>query len=277
VGLVVLSLGLLTVSFRSTALNPVEGFGASVLRPFEIAANRVARPFRDAASWTHGLFNAKAENRKLLVEIALLRRENAALTGAAQENVLLHKELHYAQSPSYPKGYDEVAARVLTSPSTLDQSVTISAGSDQGIALEDVVVTNQGLVGTVTKVLGSEARVTLITDPTSAVGAVDAKSLAAVGLARGTGSSSLVFDRVGKDKTVDFGDEVITAGSLAGNLPSLFPRNLAIGFVSSVGQTDTDLFKDVQIQPFVDLSSLESVLVLIPKPQGGPGRVKAGT
>jgi rod shape-determining protein MreC len=271
VGLVVLSLGLLTVSFRSTALNPVEGFGASVLRPFEIAANRVARPFRDAASWTHGLFNAKAENRKLLVEIALLRRENAALTGAAQENVLLHKELHYAQSPSYPKGYDEVAARVLTSPSTLDQSVTISAGSDQGIALEDVVVTNQGLVGTVTKVLGSEARVTLITDPTSAVGAVDAKSLAAVGLARGTGSSSLVFDRVGKDKTVNFGDEVITAGSLAGKLPSLFPRNLAIGFVSSVGQTDTDLFKDVQIQPFVDLSSLESVLVLIPKPQGGRG------
>jgi rod shape-determining protein MreC len=277
VGLVVASLGLLTVSFRSTALNPVEGFGASVLRPFEVAANRVARPFRDAASWTHGLFNAKAENRKLLVEIALLRRENAQLTGAAQENVLLHKELRYAQSPSFPKGYTEIDARVLTSPSTLEQSVTISAGSEQGVALEDVVVTNQGLVGTVTKVFGSEALVTLITDPTSAVGAVDAKSLAAVGLARGTGSSSLVFDRVGKDKTVNFGDEVITAGSLSANLPSLFPRDLAIGFVSSVGQTDTDLFKDVQIQPFVDLSSLESVLVLIPKPPGGPAHAKAGT
>ena len=61
VGLVLLSLALLTVSFRSSALDPVEGFAASVLRPFEIAANRVARPFRDAASWTHGLFNAKAE------------------------------------------------------------------------------------------------------------------------------------------------------------------------------------------------------------------------
>jgi len=275
VGLVALSLALLTVSFRSTALDPVEGFGASVLRPFEIAANRVAHPFRDAASWTHGLFNAKAENRRLLAEIALLRRQNAQLAGAAQENAVLHKELKYVESPDFPKGYREVAARVLTSPSALDQSVTISAGSNDGIALEDVVVTNQGLVGTVTKVLASESRVTLVTDPTSAVGAVDAKSMAALGLARGTGSSSsLVFDRVGKDKTVNFGDEIITAGSPAGSkLPSLFPRDLAIGYVSSVGQTDTDLFKDIEIQPFVDLSSLESVLVLIPRPQ--PTQAKA--
>ena len=81
VGLVVLSLALLTVSFRSTALDPVESASASALRPFEIAANRVAHPFRDAANWTHGLFNAKAENKKLRAENARLRRNNAALTG----------------------------------------------------------------------------------------------------------------------------------------------------------------------------------------------------
>ena len=50
--LVLVSLVLITVSFRSNALDSVQSFGASVLRPFEIAANRVARPFRDAASWT---------------------------------------------------------------------------------------------------------------------------------------------------------------------------------------------------------------------------------
>ncbi len=64
-GLVLLSLGLLTVSYRSNALDPVESDAATVLRPFEIAANRVARPFRDAADWTHGVFNAKSENKRL--------------------------------------------------------------------------------------------------------------------------------------------------------------------------------------------------------------------
>src|SRR5262249_54776027 len=156
VGLVVISLALLTISFRSTALDPAEGFGASVLRPFEIAANPAAHPFRDAANWTHGGFNAKAENRRLIRENEILHGENAALSGAREENSLLHKELRYAQSPNFPKDYSEVGARVLTSPSTLDQSVTISAGSRQGIAFEDVVVTDQGLVGTVTKVMPTE-------------------------------------------------------------------------------------------------------------------------
>ncbi len=63
------------------------------------------------------------------------------------------------------------------------------------------------------------------------------------------------------------GDTIITAGSQVGsNLPSIFPRNIAIGYVSGVSQSDTDIYKDIQVQPFVDFSSLESVLVLIPKP-----------
>jgi len=267
VGLVVLSLGLLTVSFRSNALDPVESAAATGLRPFEIAANRIARPFRDAADWTHGVFNAKSQNEKLRAENARLRQLNAKLQGAFDENAFLHKELRYVQGPRFPKDYDEVAARVLSSPSADDQSVTISVGRNQGIELDDVVLTHQGLVGTVSKVLGTESRVTLITDPTSAVRAVDAQSLAAVGiLEHGTGPTTLVLDNVGKDKPqVGAGDMIMTAGSAPGPLRSLFPRNIPIGSVSSVSQTDTDIYQDIQVQPYVDLSSLQSVLILIPK------------
>jgi rod shape-determining protein MreC len=267
VGLVVLSLALLTFSYRSNALDPVESTSASVLRPFEIAANRVARPFRDAANWTHGVFNAKSENKRLEAENARLRQLNARLQNAFEENAILHRDLRYVSGPTFPKGFDEVGARVLSSPSALDQSVTISAGRNQGIQPEDIVLTNEGLVGTVSKVLGSESRVTLITDPTSAVRAVDAQNLSAVGiLEHGTGPTSLVLDNVGKDKPeVGSGDMIMTAGSAPGPLQSLFPRNIPIGYVSSVSQTDTDIFQNIQVQPFVDLSSLESVLVLIPK------------
>ncbi len=266
-GLVVLSLVLLTLSYRSNALDPVESTAASALRPFQIAANRVAHPFRDAADWTHGLFDAKSRNQRLEAENARLRQLNAKLQNAFEENAMLHKDLHYVQGPTFPKGYDEVGARVLSSPSALEQSVTISAGRDQGIRENDVVLTNEGLVGTVSKVLGSESRVALITDPTSAVGAVDAQNLSAVGvLEHGTGPSSLVLDNVGKDKPqVGSGDMIMTAGSAPGPLQSIYPRNIPIGFVSSVSQTDTDIYQNIQVQPFADLSSLESVLILIPK------------
>ena len=166
VGLVVLSLALLTFSYRSNALDPVESTSASVLRPFEIAANRVARPFRDAADWTHGVFNAKSENKRLEAENARLRQLNARLQNAFEENAILHRDLRYAQGPTFPKGYDEVGARVLSSPSALDQSVTISAGRNQGIQPEDIVLTNEGLVGSVISVTRASVSKTLEIVPT---------------------------------------------------------------------------------------------------------------
>jgi rod shape-determining protein MreC len=266
-GLVLLSLVLITVSFRSTALDGVEGAGASALRPFEIAANRVARPFRDATDYTRGLLHAKSENEKLRHELEVLRRQVAAGAAAQQQNVELQKLLRYASAPSFPEDYDTVAAQVLTNPPTFDQTVTISAGSNQGVREQDVVVTNGSLVGQVTKVFANVARVMLITDPSSAVRAVDESSPGAVGmLEHGSGTDSLMLDQVDKAKKVEVGDTVITAGSPGtGRLPSLFPRDIPIGVVTSTGQNDTDIFKQIQVQPFVDLGSVQSVLVLLPK------------
>jgi rod shape-determining protein MreC len=273
--LVFASLVLITFSFRSTALDPVEGFGAAVLRPFEIAANRVARPFRDAAGWTKGVFDAKSENTKLKKENASLLQKLSALDLARHNNDLLRRELHYVDSPSFPQDFNEVAATVLTNPSPpFDQTITISAGSDAGIALEDVVVTSEGLVGQVTKVTGNTSKVMLITDPDSAVSAEDSSHPSAGGiLQRGNGSDSLSLNLVTKDKQVKEGDSVITAGSPGnGQLPSIFPRDIPIGSVTSVSQNDADIYKDIQVRPYVDLSSLQSVLVLLPKAKAATGR-----
>ena len=63
-GLVLVSLALLTVYFRESSGGPVHGaqrIVVSVLTPFEAAAERVSRPFRDAYGWTSDLFQAKGE------------------------------------------------------------------------------------------------------------------------------------------------------------------------------------------------------------------------
>jgi rod shape-determining protein MreC len=270
--LVLLSLVLITLSFRSSALDPVQGFGTTVLRPFEIAASRVSRPFRDAVGWAQGLVDAKSENEKLTNEVEALRRQAAEAEAAIQLNEQLQKLLDYKNSPRFPDDFNAVAASVLTNPTAFDKTITISAGSDSGIAKKDVVVTAGGLVGQVTEVYGHVALVMLITDPNSAVSAFDRDSPAAVGIIEhGSTSDSLVFSQVTKDKQVEVGDTIVTAGSPGeGQLPSLFPRNLVIGVVTSAGQADTDIFKSIQVQPYVDLGSLQSVLVLVPK-QRRPG------
>ncbi|HEY3922540.1 MAG TPA: rod shape-determining protein MreC [Gaiellaceae bacterium] len=267
--LIVASLVLLTVSFRSTALNGAQNAGASALRPFEIGATRVAAPFRDAASWTRGLFRAKAENRKLHDQIEALRTENAKLLSAQAANKYLERLLKYEHSPTFPGDYKPVAAQVTTSPTVFDQSVTISAGANDGIAPQDVVVTADGLVGTVTRVASSESLVMLISSDASGVSALDARDQAAVGvLQHGSSADTLDLTLVGKDKRVEKGDTIVTAGSPGGNeLPSIFPANIPIGVVTFVGQNETDIYKQIQVQAFASLSSLQSVVVLVPKPK----------
>jgi rod shape-determining protein MreC len=270
--LVLASLVLITVSFRSSALDGVQGAGSSAMRPFEIAATRVARPFRDATTWTRGLFRAKSENRSLRRKVEELNQQVAGYEAAKAANQYLERLLNYERAPAFPQDaakYNQVAAQVLTSPTVFDQSVVIAAGSNRGIEEQDVVLTADGLVGTVTKVSSSVSRVMLITHPDSGVRAVDEQSQAAIGiLQHGSSGDSLSLTRVGKDKQVADADTVVTAGSPGTDkLPSLFPSGIPIGVVTSVGQNSTDIFKQIEVQPFVDLSSLQSVLVLVPKPK----------
>lgn len=267
--LVVASLVLLTVSFRSSALDGVQGAGASALRPFEIAATRVAAPFRDATSWTRGLFRAKSENRALSREVAADRSLIAKLESARAANKYLVGLLNYHESPTFPADYNSVSAQVVTSPSQFDDAVIIAAGTNDGIRVHDVVVTGEGLVGTVTKVSGSESRVTLITSDSSGVRALDANEQSAVGvLQTGSSGDTLSLNNVGKNEVVKNRDTIVTAGSPGGGqLPSLFPADIPIGVVTSVGQNETDIYKQIEVQPFVNLSSVQAVLVLVPKPK----------
>jgi rod shape-determining protein MreC len=273
--LVVLSLALITVSFRQSpegGLSGAQNVGATILRPFEIAADRVAAPFRDLYGWASGVLHAKSENARLRLELDRTRQKYSAAESALQENVRLRQLLDYQDTASYPADFRQINARVIARPPSLfEQQIVIAAGSSNGISLHDPVVTADGLVGDVTKLTDRTALVTLLTDPDSAVAAHVLSSGASGLIRRGPGDGeSLVLDQVTKEQVVTLDDIVVTAGTLGGRLRSIFPRGIQIGFVSSVGQTDTDLYKQVQVDPYVDFSDLHSVAVLVssrPKPR----------
>jgi rod shape-determining protein MreC len=273
--LVVASLVLITVSFRSSALDGAQGAGATALRPFEVAADRVTRPFRDTVSWFHGLIDARSDNKKLRAENEALRQKLILDESAVQENADLQKALDYHAPPSV-RSYDKVFASVLVNPqSAIDDRVTIAAGSSAGIKVGSVVVEPTGgsdgsgaLVGTVDKVTSGESRVMLLTDNLSFVTATDLTHPQVVGsVRRGSGSSDvLILDRVPKQPYVGVGDTIITAGTLGeGPLKSKFPRGIPIGTVSSQSSSDANLFQNIQLRPLVDFSSIQSVVVLVPK------------
>jgi len=265
-GLVVLALILITISFReptSGPLHSVQSAGATVLRPFEVAAERVARPFRDVYGYFAGLVHVKKENAKLKSEVNQLRQKALLGEGARAQNARLRKQLNFVDGPLFPNDYRAVNTRIIGWRNEFDERVVIAAGRDAGIRQETPVVTSDGLVGSVTQVFGTGALVTLLTDESSAVQARD-QDTGAFGVVRhGEGEGSLIVDRVTKDKQVREGDVIVTAGTRSKQYPSLFPANIPIGYVVSVGQSDTAPFKQIQIQSFVDFTSLDAVTALI--------------
>jgi rod shape-determining protein MreC len=267
-GLVLVALALLTISFRSPTsgmLHDVQGYGASALRPFQVAAERVARPFRDGYDYVSGLSSARRENAKLRRMVRDYRALSVGYYAATKENDTLKRLLHYEQGPSYPKDYRPVNASVISFPSgPFDEQLTIGAGSDSGVRLLAPVMSADGLVGHVTNVGPTTARVTLITDPDSSVAAVDLATKVTGLIHRGP-AGTLILDRVPKAAVVNKGDLIVTEGTRDRRYPDLYPYGLPIGQVLSANASDIASFLTVQVAPFAKISSLDALVVLVSK------------
>lgn len=265
--LLFLALVLITVSVREAdrgALHRVQDAGATVLRPFQVAAERVARPFKDVYGYFDGLVSAKSQNKKLRLELEQARQQAIANVSAARDAARLRGLLRFEDSPRFPENYRPVNARVISFPSgPFQQEVTIAAGTTSGIRLHTPVVDTGGnLVGEVTRTAPTASQVTLLTDPDSAVSAVDLKTRI-TGLLQHSSGTTLELDRVTKDVVVEKGDVIVTAGTRNPRYPDLYPRGIPIGVVTSVGQTDTDLYKQIQVTPYVNFSRLDAVAALV--------------
>ena len=268
-GLVALSLVLITLYFREPQEGPLHAArsaGALAVKPFQVGAERVVRPFRDLYGYAAGLLQAKSEADRLRAEVERLRQEATQYRTAFEENKTLRTYVDFKAPRAFPNDYRPVFAAVLAyPPSAFEQQVVIAAGSDSGIELNDPVVSPDGLVGRITNVTPGTAQVTLLTDRSSSVAAIDLDHNAS-GLILGRGpDNGLVLDNVEKRYVVEPGDEIVTEGTQRGKWPSLYPRGIRIGTVSFVNQTSSEIFKRIQVEPAVDFGALRAVVVLVPR------------
>jgi len=286
VALVLLSLTLLTFSFREQASGPLhsfEGHAGQVLKPFQVVADRVAKPFEDAYNWTRDVLHAKKENHRLRAELERLRQQRETQKNNATELARLKKILNFQSSRDFPQDYSPVNVDVLT-PATgaFEQTIVIASGKNRDIQINDPVIavgkpvgktiTVAGLVGRISSVGPVTSRVTLISDPGFAVSARDFQT-GVEGIVRhpANGSDALMLENVKVEQSARLGDTIVTAGWLRADLNSLYPRDLPIGSITSINQSDVNPEKQIQIDPSVDLSSLSIVTVLIPKHRSASG------
>jgi rod shape-determining protein MreC len=203
-----------------------------------------------------GLWDAVIPGGSTLDLDADSRRLRAELAGTEElhrENERLRRLLGFVEEQ--PRR--TVAARVIAEDATSwFRTIEIDRGYADGVTEGLPVVDAAGLLGRVVRSAPHSARVLLITDASSAV-AVLVQDQRIRGVCRGQGGA-LALDFALVQDAIQVGDGVITSG-----LGGVFPKGLVVGYVRSVRREQFGLFQTVELEPAVDFSHLEEVLVLL--------------
>ena len=165
--------------------------------------------------------------------------------------------------------YEIVPARVIAIGSGQDYSWTVSidVGAKDGITTDMSVISGSGLVGRTISVAESTTLVSLLADPSSKVGArIGGKS--ELGFISGNGlPGELEFEIFDPLAEIQKGDRIVTWGSEGGRP---FVAGVPIGEVISVKSSPGLLTKSARVKPYVKLSTLDLVSVVVEAPRIDP-------
>lgn len=130
-------------------------------------------------------------------------------------------------------------------------TLTIFKGSKNNVNVGDAVLTNNGLVGVISKTYDYYSVVSLITNKKSNI---SVKINDAVGVLK-LENSKLVVTSINNYKNISIGDEIYTSG--LGNLPD----NIYVGKVKKVSLNNTEIEKVIEVDIENRLDTLDYLFV----------------
>jgi rod shape-determining protein MreC len=273
---VLLGLTLGGMAFSSSpAVHELQSGVGFAFKPFQASVSGVASSVGSLIASIQEIDTLRQDNANLHADNARLQADNLRLQEIQRENAQLTALL--ATKGATP--FKTIAAVVIARERPeVGRIVTIDRGTDDGLALGDVVIAAGGaLAGRVTEASSSTAHVTLINDPSSTVtGMVDTDR--ATGDVSGQLGDVLRMDNIEATQRVAIGDQVVTAGIvLGGGIRSPYPKGLLIGQVVDVQRDANAIVQTAYLQPTAELDKVEYLLVItnyeggLPNPAASPG------
>lgn len=247
IGLLALALSGYLAPISRLAFQPIIGAQTWLATRFTTIQNYLAAP--------QDLARLRQRNMELEGEVSRLQSEIIELQQQITETRILSALVDFARI--HPENRYVAASVIGKDPSPFVKYVIINRGSDDGLRRGMPVVTAQGLVGRVAAVTSGAARVQLITDPDSSIN-VRLEPSGAQAMLTGDLTEELDLTMVPQSATLQNGDLVLTSG-LGGN----YPADILIGQVTNVTRTETELFQEAKVQPIVDFSRLEILLIIV--------------
>ncbi|MGA1091107.1 MAG: rod shape-determining protein MreC [Candidatus Nanopelagicales bacterium] len=263
--LVLMSITLIVFDLRGGLTQPLRSVGETVLGSAERAMAGVVVPVRNLVDSLGDLGSADERIAALEQENAQLRAE---LDTVANDRARI-EDLNALLGLVSTNEYTTVPAQVIAvGPAQgFAWTVTIDAGSRDGVERDMSVISGAGLVGRTIDVGPTTSTVLLIVDATSSVGG-RLSGTSQIGIVSGTGrQDSLTMQLLDPLAVVDVGDVVVSFGSEGGRP---YAPGIPIGVVAEMRGTEGQLTRSAILEPYVDISRLDIVGVVLRAPEGPP-------
>ncbi len=181
----------------------------------------------------------------------------------SMENGRLRALLDFKAKSSWRMVPAEVIGREM---SLWSRTLLLNRGTRDGIENGMAVITPVGLVGQISEAGGSASRVVLMTDPHFRVAGTLARTRT-FGLITGNASGECLLTYLPLNADLKSGEPVLTTGGR-----SFCPEGIPVGTVQAVNEDSSRLFLSARIQPAVNLSALDEVLIVerVPPSESDP-------
>ncbi len=246
--------GILALSFGGFFSSITNRFTGGFVSTQEWFATRY-QAIQEFLAAPRDIVSLRTRNTELQKQVSDLQAQVINLQQRVNETEILAALVDFSRTN--PENSYKAASVIGRDPSPFLHYIIINRGSNDGILRGMPVVTSEGLVGRVDAVIADAARVQLITDPASSVN-VHLKNADTDAMLVGSVTGDISLDLISQDATIQPGDLILTSGLGGG-----FPPDLIIGQVVNVQKRAAELFQRSTVQPAVDFSRLQIVLVII--------------
>lgn len=267
--LTVICFGLLGISsLKSEVLQPAKNVVGYVLVPVQKGLNHTGTYLNEKTSKFKEMWSALNENEVLKQKIETLTEENNRLN---QEKYELERLRELYQLDQAYLDYNKVGARVIAKDSgNWFHVFRIDKGANDGIRVDNNVMSGGGLVGIVIDVGPNYATVRSIIDDASNVSAMAISTSAGCFV---LGDLTLFEDGYLKLGYIDKNDDVPDDERIVtSNISEKFLPGLLIGYAKNVEVDSNNVTKSGLIVPAANFSHLHEVLVITDLKETGETR-----
>lgn len=205
------------------------------------------------------LVSVSKENRELKKALNLANKKNNQHRETELFNSRLREYFRFKERTENRV----IAAEIIAKDSSVwFKTIIIDKGINDGVKTGLPVVAPEGIAGQVIDVAGSYSKVLLIIDRNSAVDALMQRTRAR-GVIKGESEDRCFFKYALRKHDIRIDDIIVSSG-----LDGVYPKGLRIGRISEVIKTNSGIFQEVAVEPFVDFEKLEEVLIVLNSEKG---------